>query len=239
MWFLPFAFQIIFLETICNDKDVLERNIRLKVQQSPDYAEQWEITYLLSYAHPIGALLYAIVIFYVTGQILKLACGISKSDWPIMKRSIITEYIEKIPLMSLQISYIPHIPSQNCLSTVCHLYAKPLVFVPFLTGWQTSLFVPFFLHPLSSFFSSWVHLWPWHVAVPIQNSKHMYKPNPTAYTCCFHFILFWSPIRIWAKMPGWITARDRCRWHAERNERSLVGSWRQGYIGNLGHVFMD
>ncbi|KAK8446156.1 hypothetical protein SEVIR_9G443400v4 [Setaria viridis] len=32
--------KIIFLETICNDKDVLERNIRLKVQQSPDYAEQ-------------------------------------------------------------------------------------------------------------------------------------------------------------------------------------------------------
>ncbi|XP_062210921.1 6-phosphofructo-2-kinase/fructose-2,6-bisphosphatase-like [Phragmites australis] len=32
--------KIIFLETICNDQDVLERNIRLKVQQSPDYAEQ-------------------------------------------------------------------------------------------------------------------------------------------------------------------------------------------------------
>ncbi|KAJ1297589.1 hypothetical protein BS78_01G388100 [Paspalum vaginatum] len=32
--------KIIFLETICNDKDVLERNIRLKVQQSPDYAER-------------------------------------------------------------------------------------------------------------------------------------------------------------------------------------------------------
>ncbi|CAN6284611.1 unnamed protein product [Urochloa humidicola] len=32
--------KIIFLETLCNDKDVLERNIRLKVQQSPDYAEQ-------------------------------------------------------------------------------------------------------------------------------------------------------------------------------------------------------
>ncbi|KAF0935965.1 hypothetical protein E2562_037447 [Oryza meyeriana var. granulata] len=32
--------KIIFLETICNDKDVLERNMRLKVQQSPDYAEQ-------------------------------------------------------------------------------------------------------------------------------------------------------------------------------------------------------
>ncbi|KAK3151324.1 hypothetical protein QOZ80_3AG0244430 [Eleusine coracana subsp. coracana] len=32
--------KIIFLETICKDPDVLERNIRLKVQQSPDYAEQ-------------------------------------------------------------------------------------------------------------------------------------------------------------------------------------------------------
>ncbi|KAM3313914.1 hypothetical protein ACQJBY_033044 [Aegilops geniculata] len=32
--------KIIFVETICNDQDVLERNIRLKVQQSPDYAEQ-------------------------------------------------------------------------------------------------------------------------------------------------------------------------------------------------------
>ena len=122
MWFLPFAFQIIFLETICNDKDVLERNIRLKVQQSPDHAEQWEITYLLSYAHPIGALLYAIVIFYVTGQILKLVCGISKNDWPIMKRSIITEYIEKIPLMSLQISYIPQPIAKLlicCMPSVC------------------------------------------------------------------------------------------------------------------------
>jgi 6-phosphofructo-2-kinase/fructose-2,6-biphosphatase len=37
---LPSTFQIIFVETICNDQDVLERNIRLKVQQSPDYAEQ-------------------------------------------------------------------------------------------------------------------------------------------------------------------------------------------------------
>ncbi|KAL5210568.1 hypothetical protein ABZP36_006191 [Zizania latifolia] len=32
--------KTIFLETICNDQDVLERNMRLKVQQSPDYAEQ-------------------------------------------------------------------------------------------------------------------------------------------------------------------------------------------------------
>ncbi|KAL5218880.1 hypothetical protein ABZP36_019564 [Zizania latifolia] len=32
--------KIIFLETICNDQHVLERNMRLKVQQSPDYAEQ-------------------------------------------------------------------------------------------------------------------------------------------------------------------------------------------------------
>ncbi|KAL5748122.1 hypothetical protein ACOSP7_025159 [Xanthoceras sorbifolium] len=32
--------KIIFLETICNDRDIIERNIRLKIQQSPDYAEQ-------------------------------------------------------------------------------------------------------------------------------------------------------------------------------------------------------
>ncbi|XP_016436957.1 6-phosphofructo-2-kinase/fructose-2,6-bisphosphatase isoform X2 [Nicotiana tabacum] len=31
--------KIIFLETICNDPNIIERNIRLKVQQSPDYAE--------------------------------------------------------------------------------------------------------------------------------------------------------------------------------------------------------
>ncbi|XP_057987568.1 6-phosphofructo-2-kinase/fructose-2,6-bisphosphatase isoform X1 [Hevea brasiliensis] len=32
--------KIIFLETICNDERIIERNIRLKIQQSPDYAEQ-------------------------------------------------------------------------------------------------------------------------------------------------------------------------------------------------------
>ncbi|XP_052185102.1 6-phosphofructo-2-kinase/fructose-2,6-bisphosphatase-like isoform X3 [Diospyros lotus] len=32
--------KIIFLETICNDKLIIERNIRLKIQQSPDYAEE-------------------------------------------------------------------------------------------------------------------------------------------------------------------------------------------------------
>ncbi|KDP45787.1 hypothetical protein JCGZ_17394 [Jatropha curcas] len=32
--------KIIFLETICNDPHIIERNIRLKIQQSPDYAEQ-------------------------------------------------------------------------------------------------------------------------------------------------------------------------------------------------------
>ncbi|KAM7522052.1 hypothetical protein LguiA_011954 [Lonicera macranthoides] len=31
--------KIIFLETICNDQKIIERNIRLKIQQSPDYAE--------------------------------------------------------------------------------------------------------------------------------------------------------------------------------------------------------
>ncbi|XP_027368947.1 6-phosphofructo-2-kinase/fructose-2,6-bisphosphatase-like [Abrus precatorius] len=32
--------KIIFLETICNDADIIERNIRFKIQQSPDYAEE-------------------------------------------------------------------------------------------------------------------------------------------------------------------------------------------------------
>ncbi|XP_071721282.1 6-phosphofructo-2-kinase/fructose-2,6-bisphosphatase-like isoform X2 [Rutidosis leptorrhynchoides] len=32
--------KIIFLETICNDPKIIERNIRLKIQQSPDYAEE-------------------------------------------------------------------------------------------------------------------------------------------------------------------------------------------------------
>ncbi|KAG6629056.1 6-phosphofructo-2-kinase/fructose-2,6-bisphosphatase-like [Carya illinoinensis] len=32
--------KIIFLETICNDERIIERNIRLKIQQSPDYAEE-------------------------------------------------------------------------------------------------------------------------------------------------------------------------------------------------------
>ncbi|KAJ1699034.1 hypothetical protein LUZ63_007546 [Rhynchospora breviuscula] len=32
--------KIIFLETICNDERVIDRNIRLKVQQSPDYADE-------------------------------------------------------------------------------------------------------------------------------------------------------------------------------------------------------
>ncbi|XP_066362241.1 6-phosphofructo-2-kinase/fructose-2,6-bisphosphatase-like isoform X1 [Miscanthus floridulus] len=32
--------QIIFLETICTDPNIIERNIRLKIQQSPDYADQ-------------------------------------------------------------------------------------------------------------------------------------------------------------------------------------------------------
>ena len=35
-----FSLQIIFLETICNDRNIIERNIRLKIQQSPDYAEE-------------------------------------------------------------------------------------------------------------------------------------------------------------------------------------------------------
>ncbi|XP_022729171.1 6-phosphofructo-2-kinase/fructose-2,6-bisphosphatase-like isoform X4 [Durio zibethinus] len=32
--------KIIFLESICNDERIIERNIRLKIQQSPDYAEE-------------------------------------------------------------------------------------------------------------------------------------------------------------------------------------------------------
>ncbi|KAJ8431779.1 hypothetical protein Cgig2_026656 [Carnegiea gigantea] len=45
LWILILVFnfwlvEIIFLETICNDESIIEQNIRLKVQQSPDYAEQ-------------------------------------------------------------------------------------------------------------------------------------------------------------------------------------------------------
>ncbi|KAK3140640.1 hypothetical protein QOZ80_5AG0403680 [Eleusine coracana subsp. coracana] len=32
--------KIIFLETICNDPKIIERNLRLKIQQSPDYSDQ-------------------------------------------------------------------------------------------------------------------------------------------------------------------------------------------------------
>ncbi|KAG9154303.1 hypothetical protein Leryth_000744 [Lithospermum erythrorhizon] len=32
--------KIIFLETLCNDPQIIERNIRLKIQESPDYAQQ-------------------------------------------------------------------------------------------------------------------------------------------------------------------------------------------------------
>ncbi|RDY06290.1 6-phosphofructo-2-kinase/fructose-2,6-bisphosphatase [Mucuna pruriens] len=32
--------KIFFLETICNDVNIIERNVRLKIQQSPDYAEE-------------------------------------------------------------------------------------------------------------------------------------------------------------------------------------------------------
>ena len=39
--FINFLLQIIFLETICNDERIIERNIRLKIQQSPDYAEEY------------------------------------------------------------------------------------------------------------------------------------------------------------------------------------------------------
>ncbi|KAL6577031.1 hypothetical protein OROMI_011307 [Orobanche minor] len=41
--------MIIFLETICNDRQIIERNIRLKVQQSPDYAEEYVARRFLCY----------------------------------------------------------------------------------------------------------------------------------------------------------------------------------------------
>jgi 6-phosphofructo-2-kinase/fructose-2,6-biphosphatase len=49
--------QVIFLETICNDLSVIETNIRLKIQQSPDYTHipDYEValedfkTWLLNY----------------------------------------------------------------------------------------------------------------------------------------------------------------------------------------------
>lgn len=48
-WIL--CFQIIFLETICNDRKIIERNIRLKVQQSPDYAEEYGAKRFSYYFH--------------------------------------------------------------------------------------------------------------------------------------------------------------------------------------------
>lgn len=44
VWYMMIVFysQIIFLETLCNDRNIIERNIRLKVQQSPDYAEEYD-----------------------------------------------------------------------------------------------------------------------------------------------------------------------------------------------------
>lgn len=42
--FFTFQLQIIFLETLCNDQRIIERNIRLKIQQSPDYAEEYEFS---------------------------------------------------------------------------------------------------------------------------------------------------------------------------------------------------
>ena len=35
-----FLCQVIFLETICNDQAVIDKNVALKIQQSPDYADQ-------------------------------------------------------------------------------------------------------------------------------------------------------------------------------------------------------
>ena len=144
--------------------------------------------------------------------------------------------------MSLQISYIPQPIAKLlicCMPSVCK--TPPLrAILDRSDVWKRVLYschsfsIPCLLSSLSEFVYDPDMLL---FLSKIQNTCT--NPTPTPYACCFHFILFWSPIRIWAKVPGWITARDRCRWHAERNERSLVGSWRQGYIGNLGHVFMD
>ncbi|KHG20159.1 hypothetical protein F383_26160 [Gossypium arboreum] len=39
-------YYIIFLETICNDEKIIERNIHPKIQQSPDYAEEPDFDYI-------------------------------------------------------------------------------------------------------------------------------------------------------------------------------------------------
>ncbi|KAM3317446.1 hypothetical protein ACQJBY_035242 [Aegilops geniculata] len=42
--------QIIFLETIFNDRNIIERNVRLKIQQSPDYVSSWMWRFYENYA---------------------------------------------------------------------------------------------------------------------------------------------------------------------------------------------
>ncbi|XP_037408658.1 6-phosphofructo-2-kinase/fructose-2,6-bisphosphatase-like isoform X2 [Triticum dicoccoides] len=42
--------KIIFLETICNDRNIIERNVRLKIQQSPDYVSSWMWRFYENYA---------------------------------------------------------------------------------------------------------------------------------------------------------------------------------------------
>ncbi|KAM3385979.1 hypothetical protein ACQJBY_009562 [Aegilops geniculata] len=43
-------YKIIFLETICNDRNIIERNVRLKIQQSPDYVSSWMWRFYENYA---------------------------------------------------------------------------------------------------------------------------------------------------------------------------------------------
>lgn len=54
---LPFIFlQIIFLETLCNDERIIERNIRLKIQQSPDYSEEYDARSVIYTFRPLSRL---------------------------------------------------------------------------------------------------------------------------------------------------------------------------------------
>lgn len=81
---VTFDFQIIFLETICNDERIIERNIRLKIQQSPDYAEEYASLRNHLIVMPMGFM-------YINcspsaGQILRLDARTSKIDFLIMKK---------------------------------------------------------------------------------------------------------------------------------------------------------
>ena len=61
--------QIIFLETLCNDQRIIERNIRLKIQQSPDYADEYVSQALNSFS-----LEFSLFLFWNTVSVFFPSC---------------------------------------------------------------------------------------------------------------------------------------------------------------------